>query len=217
MYPAITPAWYMQRILEMFWVTMPREACHIRFGALSCALWGRVKKLIGRFCALYALWKAGTLPKVRASARAVAPPPPRPSPVKGEGELHPVDAGRIRPASVLPRGLRWMQGMLPQSAGVLAAHVSVLVESHPEVKVFVAECPQVGRVLRPLCRLAGLTAPDYLRLPKRVLRAGGHPSPVPSPRVKPGGRCLTQGEGDAKCWRGGAAAADGDAAAAGFC
>jgi len=68
--PAITPAEYMRHIVEMFCVTMPREACHIRFGALSCALWGRVRKLAARFCGLYSLWKAGRLPvaPLRSSA-----------------------------------------------------------------------------------------------------------------------------------------------------
>src|SRR5215469_16344496 len=94
--PAITPAWYMQRILEMFWVTMPREACHIRFGSLSCALWGRVKKLIGRFCALYALWKAGRLPKapLRPSASSAVESLHRGERREARSDgLHPVDAG----------------------------------------------------------------------------------------------------------------------------
>ena len=72
-HPTLTLAGQMQQTLDMFWRTMPREAGLPRFCALSVALWQRVRKLVGRFCALYALWKAGTLPKARV--RAAAPRP----------------------------------------------------------------------------------------------------------------------------------------------
>ena len=162
--PTLTLAGQMQRIVEVFYRTMPPEACHRQFGALSIALWQRVRTLTGRFCALYALWKAGRLPKL--PVRTAAPPPPRPSPASaGDGTRGP--GAKMRPAGVLPRGLRWMQTMLPQSAAVLAGGVDSLMRNFPEMQRFVAECPQVGRTLRPLARLSGLGVPDYLALPKR--------------------------------------------------
>ena len=45
------------------------------------------------------------------------------------------------------------------------------------MKQFALECPQVGRVLRPFCRITGIKVPDYLRLPKRK-----RTSPQPSPQ-----------------------------------
>ena len=87
----------------------------------------------------------------------------------------------VRPASLMPRAVGWMYKMLPLSAGTLISTVGSLVENHPQMKVFVAECPQVGRVLRPLLRMAGMTAPEWLALPRRRRDgAVAHPSPVPS-------------------------------------
>ncbi len=75
-------------------------------------------------------------------------------------------AMNTRPASLLPRGLRWMQAVLPLSAGTLGSMLGPLLFNHPEIQTFMAEAPQVGRILRPLCRLVGLKPPDYLALPK---------------------------------------------------
>ena len=44
------------------------------------------------------------------------------------------------------------------------------------MKAFAAACPQVGRDLRPLCRMVGLRVPDYLALPKRVRRPAQEPA-----------------------------------------
>ena len=81
--------------------------------------------------------------------------------------LSAVDVARLRPAGVLPRGLRWLHTVLPISAATLASRVGPLLWDCPEMRAFVAGCPQVGRVLRPLARMAGLTVPEYLALPQR--------------------------------------------------
>ena len=195
--PSMTLAEQMTGLLGIFLKTMAQEAYVRRIGVLATALWNRTRRLERRFLALHAMWKAGTLPKVRV--RAVAPPPPRPSPAgAGEGAcgkggaVEGVDRGErggrgealsegaalvARPASFLPWGLRWMPKMLPMSAASLASGVGTLVENHPQMRTFVAECPQVGRVLRPMLRMAGMQAPEYLRLPRR-----GRSSPRPSPQ-----------------------------------
>lgn len=36
---------------------------------------------------------------------------------------------------------------------------------------FVQQVPRAGRLLRPLCRMLGVTPPDYLRLPPRARAA----------------------------------------------
>jgi len=209
--PGFTLSDQIAATVELFCKIMPAEACKLRVGVLSIALWTRVRRLGGRFCKLYAMWKAGTLPP-RSSASpavksldrggrgdaqrgdggeggAVAPPPPQPSPVKGEGEMSPGNAARVRPASLLPRRFAWMQKMLPTSAATLASYVGSIVCNHPEVQAFVAEVPQAGRLLRPLLELGGLKAPEWLALPKRTrVRAAAHPSPRPSPSGGEGAR-----------------------------
>jgi len=60
----------------------------------------------------------------------------------------------------------------------------------PETRALVAAAPQAGRVLRPLCRMLGLTPPDYLRLPPRArprARTAALPpaSPPPAPAPRP--------------------------------
>ena len=221
--PTLTLADQMRMIADLFLRILGPEARKLRIGATSLAIWRRVQLLTGRFCALYAMWKAGTLPKARVRAVAAPPPPPQPSPAsagegacgagEGEGELGAVgppppqpspasagegarrageglgavDAARVRPASLLPRTLRWLQAMAPMSAGTLGGGVDSLVRNYPEMQDFVRDCPQVGRVLRPLLRMAGLGVPEYLALPKRKrVRARkdcavDHPSPRPSP------------------------------------
>jgi len=50
-----------------------------------------------------------------------------------------------RLASLLRRGLMWLQKTPPLSAGALRAGVESLLWNYPEMKEFVAACPQVGR------------------------------------------------------------------------
>jgi hypothetical protein len=42
---------------------------------------------------------------------------------------------------------------------------------------FHAACPQVGRILRPMCRMAGLKPPEWLALPRRGRVSGKDTSP----------------------------------------
>src|SRR5438270_13397702 len=84
--PAFTLADQLFWIVDYFRKAMWADPRTRGLGALSVALWNRVKGLEQRFSKLYAMWKAGTLPK-RRSYRAIAPPQPQPSPVDGEGEL----------------------------------------------------------------------------------------------------------------------------------
>ena len=58
--------------------------------------------------------------------------------------------------------------MLPSSAGTLGSMLGPLLTEHPEMRAFVAEAPQAGRLLRPICTMVGLKPPEYLQLPKRV-------------------------------------------------
>ena len=158
----------LRRIAELFYKTLAPEACRLRVGLYSIALWVRVKRFERRFCALYALWKAGKLP-LRSSASSAVKDLDRGG--RGEAQRARVEGpafdplahdaasaerARLRPASVLPRRFMWLQGMLPASAACLAGGVDSLMVNYPEMKAFALECPRVGRLLRPMCRMLGL-------------------------------------------------------------
>ena len=201
--PTLTLADQIFWLVAVFMKTMAAEGCKRRIGLFSVAIWSRVKRFERRFLALYAEWKAGTLPMARGAGGghphpspppqggreagangaggAAATPHPDPPPQGGReksGAEAAFDPGahdaasfewaKQRPASVLPRTCRWLQGMLPISAGTIASGLSSLIDNHPEMKAFVAEVPQAGRMLRPICEMAGLKPPEWLMLPKRV-------------------------------------------------
>ncbi len=148
-------------LLELFLKTLAAEACKLRVGVVSVAVWKRGRKFQQRFLALYARWKAGTLPKPRVRKSTS----PRPSPQSGEGAC---GAGGAGAAGLLPRAFAWLHRMLPSSAATLGSGVESLIHEHPEMKAFVAEVPQAGRMLRPICKMVGLKLPEYLALPKRM-------------------------------------------------
>src|SRR6185437_13459148 len=103
--PTLTLADQLFWIVDCFCKTVAAEACKRRVGALGVAVWNRVRRFERRFCSLYGMWRAGTLPVGRKGAGAGAYPPPRPSPSRGEGEG---DAMHKRPASLLPRAFAWL-------------------------------------------------------------------------------------------------------------
>jgi hypothetical protein len=73
----------------------------------------------------------------------------------------------------------WLYKRLPMSAGILRSMLEPLIVELPEMRRFVAEVPQAGRLLRPMCQMVGMRPPAWLALPKRVRVRGarGHPSP----------------------------------------
>jgi len=185
--PGFTLADQLSGIVELFRKALWADPRTRGLGALSVAIWQRVRGFERRFSRLYAMWKAGTLPPARPAAvtgvdRGAGSEARR----AGDG-LSAVDVARMRPASMLPGAFRWLQGMLPNSAATLAAGVGSLCWNYPEMAEFHAACPRVGRILRPMCRMAGLKPPAWLALPNRgrVSRGDGatappppHPSPV---------------------------------------
>ncbi len=175
--PTLTLAGQIFWIVDVFCKTLAAEACKRRVGMVSVAVWNRTKRFERRFSALYAMWKAGTLPQARVRKSAS----PRPSPQSGQsgegacgtgGELAACDAARLRPASLLPRAFAWLYKVLPISAGTFLAAMDQLIRDHPEMQKFVAAAPQVGRMLRPMCQMVGLKPPEWLALPRRRREPG---------------------------------------------
>ncbi len=188
--PTLTLAGQLFWIVDVFMKTLAAEGCKRRIGLFSLAIWRRVKVFERRFSALYAQWKAGTLPASRLRRDSS----PRPSPQSGQSgeqacgtdsanaggagagaaaafdpaacDAASMERARTRPASVLPRAFAWLPRMLPLSGGTLLGGVESLLLNFPEMQAFVTEVPQVGRLLRPICTMAGMKPPEWLALPK---------------------------------------------------
>lgn len=78
-----------------------------------------------------------------------------------EGSADRVPVARARTIGRhLPRRPGWLVEMMPADAAVLAGHLrGVLAE--PEMVALVAEVPQAGRILRPVCRMLGIEREFY--------------------------------------------------------
>ena len=118
----------------------------------------RLGRLAHRFRTLFARYQAGTLPAARTE-------PPRKRPARARP-----------PYPRLPAARGWINVRIPAAAAPCTGTLDMLLQT-PEIRDFVAAAPQAGRILRPLCHMLGLAAPDYLRLPPR-------PKPAFSPLAK---------------------------------
>jgi hypothetical protein len=151
-------------------------------GPLLILLGSRLRRTRNRFIALAARVRDGLLPAVAPAVRRTGSPR---------------SAASAPPAAVLPRQFGWVQRMVPQPW--LVNHWRNLLEGmleDPELVAVIAVAPQMGRELRPLCRMLAITPPPLLALPARPRR--------PRPARKPGERKpkeLTPEQVDAKVAR----------------
>jgi hypothetical protein len=79
----------------------------------------------------------------------------------------------------LPRKVGWLGPLLPDVV-LLRGQLSGMLEK-PEMKALMAAAPeQMGRALRPLCRMLGLEPPPSIALPprRRPIRAKSPPRPA---------------------------------------
>jgi hypothetical protein len=127
-------------------------------------LYLRLGRLLARFAALHAKWRANALPRPRA------PRPSRPRPRPATPPLR------------LPRAFAWVNHRIPECAPPTGL-LKQLLHAEPELRRFVADAPSAGRLLRPLCQALGLRQPDWLRLPPRPRRP--RPQPPRPPRERP--------------------------------
>ena len=115
-------------------------------------LYTRLNRMAARFTALFHRWRTGTLPAPR-----------------------PTQTGRPytpRPILRLPTKRGWVNHRIPASAACTGQLEALLQD--PELPEFLAQAPQAGRLLRPLCHALGLPEPTWLKLPPR-------PKPIFSP------------------------------------
>jgi len=134
-------------------------------GGVSVILvWSRLRRLASRFVRLAARLEAGTKP---APPRPAAPRPKRP-----------------KPPHRLPRGHAWLVRLVPEAASGASQLQHLLAE--PEMAALIAATPQMGRLLRPLCRMLGVAPPPAIAKPPPVTGASpSRPAAVRAPRASP--------------------------------
>jgi hypothetical protein len=122
-------------------------------GPLVCLIWTRLRRMAARFSALAAQVRSGALPspsslRTRAASRPARPHPPQ----------------------RLPNRFAWLVRLAGSEAACFAGQMQHLL-SDPEMVALLSAAPQMGRVLRPLCRMLGVKpSPDLL--PPRSRDAG---------------------------------------------
>jgi hypothetical protein len=155
----------IQRIVERLRdVIAAYAAKHHAEIPLYVAVWSYLGRALGRFERLHARWQAGTLPKPRK---------PRPRPATPRVRKPP-----IRPLP--PNNAKWRWPLL-HHGNVWILNFEALL-ARPDLQEFAAAAPQLGRILRPLCRRMAIPIPAFLALPPRPPR----PKPVkPTPPKAP--------------------------------
>jgi hypothetical protein len=111
---------------------------------------------------LFQRWREGLIRPARKQPQR----PPAKAPAENQSPAkHPSDV-------MLPRRFGWLPQYLPETA-IFAEQLQQYL-ADPEVAALFAQCPQVGKILRPICRILGVQPiPEILR-PKA-------PNPAPQP------------------------------------
>jgi hypothetical protein len=130
-------------------------------------LWGRFNRTAARFEFLFTRWCEGRLPAPRS------PAPQNPDAQNPDVEPRPDrEPGATDPLPVLPRRHGWLAALVPQ-AETFGTQLRYLL-TDPDLATFLAEVPQAGRMLLPLCRMLGVKPlPQMLPLKR--------PKPAPTP------------------------------------
>ncbi len=120
---------------------------------LAARLWNRLTEAAERFAAIAAH-------PVARSRRRPAEPTPMPA------DALPADAAppwSRAPRRTLPRSYGWLARMAPETvpSGIEFAYLL----AQPEMTELLATAPRLWRVLRPLCRMFGITPPEALPPP----------------------------------------------------
>ena len=140
--------------------------------ALVLVVWASLSRMARRFERLVALWRAGKLPKARASR-----------------------AGRDYTKNDKPRlpdWPAWLVGYVPDVAVYGSALEHFL--SGEECQRFLAEVPQAGRIVRPLLKMLGVGV--AATKPRKARPVWG--APPPGPAATPAG--LVMGWGGRLIW-----------------
>ena len=151
-------------------------------GPLVVLIWTRLRRIAAQVVALAARVEAGRHRRY----------PSRRPPLRTAGR--PAVPRRHAPP-VLPHGFAWLLPLVPCEAAGYASQLRYLL-AEPEVAALVDAAPQMRRLLRPLCRMLGVSLPPPPRppaepAPARSLPAG--PALARSlPAGPPAGRAATR-------------------------
>ena len=118
-------------------------------------IWNRITRIGRLFANLVELVRTDRHANPARARSRSAPTRPAASP----------EPSRVAPSAVLPQHRRWLVNLLPE-AEPLGADLCWLLDQ-PEMRELIAEAPQVGRLLRPLCRMLGVEPPPLLRMPRQ--------------------------------------------------
>jgi len=184
------PADRVNRLIEELCRALDKHA-RARFieAPMLLLIWNRINGMARRFATLVKRVRAGTHKDPAPARSGNASPQPQGSP----------KPARAAPAAKLPRHFNWLVNLLPEAERFGGELCWVL--QRPEILMLIAETPQAGRILRPLCRMLGVEPPPAL-LPRPLVR-GAPPTPRPRPAPKPhlDDGCWPQWRGPGLLWR----------------
>jgi hypothetical protein len=180
--PPLTAAGRFARIIEGLCRTVAvRGAGRVTTGPLVILIWTRLRRMGARFAALAARVYAGALPspaRPRCLALFTSVIPAKPVPASEPGAKH----QRTSPSLRLPTSFAWLVRFAPEVTGYRSQLYHLL--SDPEFATLLSAAPQMGRVLRPLCRMLGIRVPKDLLPPSptgTAPRAPGQTHPGATP------------------------------------
>ena len=149
-----------------------REAAPLALGT-----WNRLRRLVARFSALVAAVEAGRIPGLRRT-----PVADRRTRALSLEKHVPAVTGQVP-----PNAHGWLLALAPElNTRIGLAQIETLL-ADPALLALLAQAPQAGRILRPLCHMLRIALPECLRLPPRPRRPL-HPAPSGGPKPAPEAR-----------------------------
>jgi len=141
---------------------------------IAARLWNRLTEATERFAAIAAH------PVARSRRRPAEPAP-------NAADAAPTDAAPPRPPAprrTLPRTYGWLARMSPETVPFGIDFAYLLAQ--PEMTELLATAPRLWRVLRPLCRMFGITPPEAPPpAPDTALPQAADPPPRRAPQATP--------------------------------
>jgi hypothetical protein len=122
---------------------------------LLLLIWNRLIRMARRFASITERYCA---------AKVSGTPSDTTGPARSRGAS--VRPARVKPVETLPGHFRWLVNMVPETEA-MSGDLCWLLQ-RPETQELISEAPQVGRILRPLCRMLGVEPTSALRRPMRA-------------------------------------------------
>jgi hypothetical protein len=142
-------------------------------GPLILLIWNYLGRLMQRFTAIAAKVRAGTLPAPKA--------PKRRAPLPAAEPPHPA---KPRKRSLLPHGEMWLVKLFGWQVAGFGSQLEHMLRNDSEMAALIAAAPQLGRLIRPLCRALGRD-PGPARLPPQPPKPSQPRKPRPPRPRKP--------------------------------